>query len=80
MTVGFVSSYLNEEVGRASELLCSVINDVSTCRVSCKHLAMTTLLPPVTRCQDERCRRRTLVSKWASCATEHWLMSAADDE
>ena len=36
--VGFVSSYLIEEVGRASELL-SVINDMSTCRVSSKHLA-----------------------------------------
>ena len=45
-------------------------------------LAMTALLSPVTKYQEERCRCKTSADKWASCATEHHLMldGAADDK
>ena len=84
VTARFVSWYISEIVISASGLL-SVINapyTCQTCRASCKHLAMTALLPLITRCRDERWRCRTSAGEQASCATEHWLMSdsVADNE
>ena len=84
VTARFVSWYISEVVISASRLL-SVINApymFQTCRASCKHLAMTALLPLVTRYRNERWRCRTSVGEQASCATEHWLMSdsVADNE
>ena len=84
VTVEFVIWYAIEEVVRASRLL-MVVNGsmhVSRGRASCKHLAMTALLPAVTKFQEKKCRCRTLAGKQASCAIKHGLMSdgVADGE
>ena len=41
---------------------------------SSKHLAMTALVPLVTRCQNGRCGCRTLAGKRRSCEMEHCLI------
>lgn len=51
------------------------VEELLHCRASCKHLSMTALLPPVTRCRDKRCRHRILVGKWADYTIKPWNAS-----
>lgn len=84
MTVGFVSLCANKEevlagglhsvVNNSMHVFCTYRHHVANC------LAMTALLPVVTRCRH-RCGASA--SKWASCATEYCLMpdgAVPDDE
>ena len=69
VTVEFVTCIivmpLRKCIVRASGLLLVVNGSMhaSYGRASCKHLVMITLLPPVTRCREERCRHRTSAGK-----------------
>ena len=77
VTIGFVSYAIEKVV-----TYCWWPMAPCTWRASCKRFTMTALLPPVTRCQDDKCRHSTSAGKQASRAMECWLMSdgAADDE